>query len=181
MASGSRGRVPAHTGNSSSSRAGGPIRRVPHPVNSSTSKASVPYTASRSGDSRSLDQHHGYVGSTSHGGHADPLDDEDDNYAEETNADDTNEYSDDEDDISTPHDSNIDGREFVTRIGEKFAKGKVHRAIKTMFNEKHNGVWLTWKEVPKEAIDAVFDIFKVIYNRRSLTIEHAANEKSEIP
>ncbi|KAK9067541.1 hypothetical protein SSX86_011652 [Deinandra increscens subsp. villosa] len=139
MTTGSRGRV-RHMGDSSSSRGGGPIRHVPRTVNSSTSKTSFPYTLnSRSGDSRSLNQHHGYAGSTSHGGHMDPLDDEDD---------------------------------------DQFASGKVHRAIKIMFTQKHNGVWLTWKEVPKDVVDKAFDIFKTKY-RYDPSCHYATREAFE--
>ncbi|KAD4584569.1 hypothetical protein E3N88_22170 [Mikania micrantha] len=54
-------------------------------------------------------------------------------------------------------------REFISRIGEKFARGKVHRTIRTLFNESFDGPWATYKEVPKEVLDRIFDRFKTRY------------------
>ncbi|KAL8227704.1 hypothetical protein R6Q57_015288 [Mikania cordata] len=48
-------------------------------------------------------------------------------------------------------------REFISRIEEKFAKGKVHRTIRTLFNESFDEPWATYREVPKEVLDHIWD------------------------
>ncbi|KAM0064615.1 putative transposase, Ptta/En/Spm, plant [Helianthus debilis subsp. tardiflorus] len=44
------------------------------------------------------------------------------------------------------------------------ANGKVHRAIRTLFNECFDGAWATYRDVPKELLDRMFDRFRTRYN-----------------
>ncbi|MFS7904932.1 hypothetical protein Hanom_Chr01g00041821 [Helianthus anomalus] len=45
----------------------------------------------------------------------------------------------------------------------RFANGKVHRAIIMLFNECFDGAWSTYREVPTEHVDRMFDRFRVIH------------------
>ncbi|KAL8230133.1 hypothetical protein R6Q59_000538 [Mikania micrantha] len=60
-----------------------------------------------------------------------------------------------------PHDPSQ--REFISRIGEKFAKGKIHRVIRILFNESFDGPWATYRQVPKEVLNGIFDRFRTRY------------------
>ncbi|MFS7965754.1 hypothetical protein Hanom_Chr09g00765911 [Helianthus anomalus] len=45
----------------------------------------------------------------------------------------------------------------------RFTNGKVHRAIRMLFNECFDGAWSTYREVCTEHVDRMFDRFRVIH------------------
>uniref|UniRef100_A0A251SXL4 Putative transposase, Ptta/En/Spm, plant n=2 Tax=Helianthus annuus TaxID=4232 RepID=A0A251SXL4_HELAN len=63
---------------------------------------------------------------------------------------------------AAPHDH--PQRQFIFRVGKRFANGKVHRAIRTLFNECFDGAWATYREVPTELVDRMFDRFRTRFN-----------------
>ncbi|KAJ0782539.1 hypothetical protein HanLR1_Chr01g0009371 [Helianthus annuus] len=49
-------------------------------------------------------------------------------------------------------------------LSSGFANGKVRRAIRTLFNECFDRAWATYREVPTELVDCMFNRFRTRYN-----------------
>ncbi|KAJ0912676.1 putative transposase, Ptta/En/Spm, plant [Helianthus annuus] len=92
--------------------------------------------------------------------HADSDDDAD--YHDDTNATQLASNAENTPHATATHDHTQ--RPYIYRVGRKFANGKVHRAIRTLFNECFDGAWATYRDVPKELLDRMFDRFRTRYN-----------------
>ncbi|KAJ0622483.1 putative transposase, Ptta/En/Spm, plant [Helianthus annuus] len=55
-------------------------------------------------------------------------------------------------------------KEVIFRVGMGFGNGKVHRAIRMLFNECFDGAWSTYREMPTEHVDRMFDRFRTRYS-----------------
>ncbi|KAD4585539.1 hypothetical protein E3N88_23140 [Mikania micrantha] len=85
-------------------------------------------------------------------------------------------YSDHEDDKDTTtrpsqRDSNVEHphhdrfhKPFIRRVGKKFANSKVHRTIRKIFDASFEGPWSTFRQIPKQALDKMFETFRTSYS-----------------
>ncbi|KAL8224245.1 hypothetical protein R6Q57_019720 [Mikania cordata] len=86
------------------------------------------------------------------------------------------EYSDHEDEEDTTtrpsqRDSNVEHphhdrfhKPFIRRVGKKFANTKVHRTIRKIFDASFEGPWSTFKQIPKQALDKMFETFRTSFS-----------------
>ncbi|KAL8258835.1 hypothetical protein R6Q59_026788 [Mikania micrantha] len=82
----------------------------------------------------------------------------------------------DSNDAHAPHDRFQ--KPFIRPFGKKFANSKVHRLIRKIFDVSLEGAWPTFKKVPKEALDQMFETFRTTFSWNS-DLEFASKQAFE--
>ncbi|KAL8208976.1 hypothetical protein R6Q57_008388 [Mikania cordata] len=98
-----------------------------------------------------------------------------DRFTEHVASDDCEDSDHEDDEDTTTHPSQRDlnvahpphdrfHKPFIRRVGRKFANTKVHRLIRKIFDASFEGPWSTFKEVPKPALDKMFETFRTSFS-----------------